>query len=179
VEKAIRSYDVHFAGLTIGKHGFNYSIDDTFFSLFDTSLLKKGNCEVQLLFDKQAAHFELDFTMEGTVVIDCDRCTSTINYPIFTQFKLLIKFQDEEEKYEDTDEVLFIPRSESSVNVAQYIYEYLNLSVPMVRNCEYLEDKYKNCNQEVLKLLNFGPEDTNKDLPDEDRWSALKNIKFE
>ncbi len=179
MEKALRIYDINFAGLSVGEHVYSYAIGDDFFELFQESPITKGNGKVQLLFDKQTGHFELSFRLEGHVEIECDRCTANINYPIFNNFKLYIKFHGEDEVTEDTDEVIYIPRTDASINVAQYIYEYIILSVPMVKNCDYLEEQYKNCNQEVLKLLNREPEAENKPIADDDRWSALKNIKFD
>jgi hypothetical protein len=45
----------------------------------------------------------------------------------------------------------------------------------MVRNCDFLEEKYKNCNQEILKeLSNSSPQQKN-----DERWQGLKNIKID
>ena len=177
MEKELRQYDIHFVGLKTGEHDFDYHIDDKFFKLFETSLFEKGMCDVHLKLDKQTAHFELDFSIEGNVEVDCDRCTAMLNYPIFNKVKLYIKFDDQRNTGEENenDEVIYIARADSSFNVAQVIYEYISLSVPMVKNCDYLEERFKNCNQEILKKLNnsAAPEKT------DDRWQGLKNIKID
>lgn len=136
---------------------------------------------MQLLFEKQTSHMELSFTLDGHVEIECDRCTADMQYPIHNQFQLLVKFEGgEPDANADTDEVIFIPRSDSSINVAQYIYEYIHLSVPMVKNCDYLEERYKNCNQEVLKRLQGDEQEEEASEDDsiiDERWAALKKLK--
>ena len=177
MEKELRQYDIHFVGLKNGEHPFSYKIDEKFFQLFHESLFKKGNCDVQLKFEKETSHFVLDFNIEGKVEVECDRCTADMQYPIFNEFKLYVKFEDQRnnEDSEENDEVLYIARADSKINVAQFIYEYISLSVPMVRNCDFLEEKYKNCNQEVLKeLSNSSPQDKT-----DERWQGLKNIKID
>jgi uncharacterized metal-binding protein YceD (DUF177 family) len=176
VEKELRLYDIHFVGLTAGEHVFNYEIGDAFFKIIEESPLQKGDCNVKLIFEKEATHFVLSFTIEGNVDVECDRCTADIKYPVYNNFKLYIKFDDQRDTgtSEDDDEMIYIPRSDSTINVAQFIYEYISLSIPMVRNCDFLEEKYKNCNQEILKKLNQASSDEVTDA----RWEKLKNIKL-
>jgi uncharacterized protein len=174
VEKEIRQYDIHFLGLKVGEHQFKYKIDENFFNLFPESIFKNGNCDVSLLFDKQHAHFVLDFKLKGSVDAECHRCTADLKYPIFNENKLYVKFEDERQPdNEETDEVMYISRTESTINVAQLIYEYINLSLPMVINCDFLEEQFKNCNQEVLKKLNEASQEAT-----DDRWQQLKKISF-
>lgn len=177
MEKEFRQYDINFVGLKTGEHTFNYKIEQEFFKLFPESQFSKGVCGVILKFDKQAAHFVLDFNIEGNVEVECDRCTADLKYPIYTQFKLYVKFDDERNtgNEEENDEVLYIARTDSHINVVQFIYEYISLSIPMVRNCDFLEEKYKNCNQEILKKLNNAAEANKID----ERWQSLKNIKID
>ncbi|MEY4875289.1 MAG: hypothetical protein RL708_438 [Bacteroidota bacterium] len=176
MEKELRLYDIHYVGLTTGEHVFNYEITDSFFKLIEESPLQKGDCNVKLVFEKEATHFVLSFSVEGNVEVECDRCTADIKYPIYNNFKLYIKFDDQRDTgtSEDDDEMIYIPRSDSTINVAQFIYEYISLSIPMVRNCDFLEEKYKNCNQEILKKLKNESTEHETDA----RWEKLKNIKL-
>ena len=177
MEKELRKYDIHFVGLKLGEHEFNYKIDDNFFQLFNETQFNKGNCDVRLKFDKETAHFVLDFSIEGNVQVECDRCTVDMSYPIIANFKLYVKFDDERNTgdEEENDEVLYISRADSAINVSQFIYEYISLSIPLVRNCDFLEDQYKNCNQAVLKKLN----DSIQPEAIDNRWQGLKNIKID
>ena len=95
MEKELRQYDIHFVGLKPGEHLFSYKIDEKFFQLFHESLFSKGICDVQLKFEKETSHFVLDFNLEGNVEVECDRCTADMQYPIFNEFKLYVKFEDE------------------------------------------------------------------------------------
>ena len=56
------------------------------------------------------------------------------------------------EKEEDPD-VYYISKGESHLNVADWIYEFINLSIPMQRKCVEDEDGKSKCNPEVLEKL--------------------------
>ncbi len=181
MEKALRQYDIHFVGLKAGEHTFNYSISSDFFKLFEQPDFTQCSIDVQLIFEKQTSHFVLDFKLDGHISVDCDRCTANINYPVFSHYQLFVKFSDDRvpDSEVDTDEVLYIERSEHTLNIAQFIYEYVMLSMPMVKNCDFLEEKYKNCDKEILNKINASADNTSKD---DDKtggqWDQLKKLKI-
>jgi uncharacterized metal-binding protein YceD (DUF177 family) len=50
----------------------------------------------------------------------------------------------------------------------------------MVKNCDYLEERYKNCNKEVLKRLQIEDQEEEGSADDaiiDERWAALKKLK--
>jgi uncharacterized protein len=59
--KSLKTYSIPFTGLKLGKHYFEYEINDAFFAEFDYSLVKKANliCKVEL--DKQETMLILNF----------------------------------------------------------------------------------------------------------------------
>jgi uncharacterized metal-binding protein YceD (DUF177 family) len=71
---------------------------------------------------------------------------------------------------EESDEVIVIPHTESRLDVSQYIYEYINLLLPLQRAHSNIED----CDQEVINKL-----DAHSKQENDPRWEALKNIKLE
>lgn len=177
MDKIYRQYDIHFVGLLLGQHNFQFEADEKFFALFPESPVKTGDVKVELQFDKQTAHFELKFNLQGHVQVECDRCTATINYPVINTFTLYVKFEDENISIEnEPEDLIYISRTESTLNVAQYIYEFIIISLPIVKNCDFLEEKYKNCNQEILKKLNESNSAANSNA--ENIWAGLKNIKL-
>jgi uncharacterized protein len=179
MEKAIRQYDIHFVGLKTGLHNFSFEVSNTFFRIFENEIVKNGQLEIELQFDKQISHFVLQFSISGWVEADCDRCTNSLQYPIKNSFTMYVKFEDERVNDEvENDEVLYISRTESTLNIAQLLYEYIILSLPIVKNCDFLEARFKNCNQEILDKLNETPGLTNDEGVDE-RWQGLKNIKLD
>ena len=87
---------------------------------------------------------------------------------------LLVKFG---ESYNDEDdEILILPHGEHQVNIAQYIYEMIVLSVPSKRIHPGVLDG--TLNSEVLKKLEeLRPKENKKDKNKIDpRWEVLKKL---
>ena len=87
--------------------------------------------------------------------------------PVKGEFRLIVKFGDDYE--EESDEVVVIPKTESRIDVSQYIYEYINLLLPIQRMHAEVED----CDPEIVKKIN-----THSKPEVDPRWEALKNIKL-
>jgi uncharacterized metal-binding protein YceD (DUF177 family) len=69
-------------------------------------------------------------------------------------------------------ELIYIKPQETMVNIAQSIYETTLLDVPMLRNCDLLENK--PCNKEMLNKLNELKQ--TGDGETDPRWDKLKDF---
>ncbi|NVO01072.1 MAG: DUF177 domain-containing protein [Bacteroidetes bacterium] len=172
----LSKYSIPFAGLSVGNHHFNFSIEDAFFENFEFSEIQKANIVVNIEFQKQSAMFILLFEISGTVNIVCDRCLDNFDFPIQGNYKLIVKFGDNQ--FEETDEILIIPEKEHQVNISQYIYEYIHLCLPLQRIHPENEAGESECNPDVLEKLNKHKNLRNPEEPIDERWNALKNIKL-
>ncbi len=165
--KSLKEYDIQFSGLRIGKHNYNYVIDNQFFKLYNYEDFNDANVSVEVELDKRSTFFELVFKHKGKVNVPCDLSNEIFDLPIKGSLKLIVKFG--EEFNDENDEILIIPHGEFKLNIAQYIYEMIVLSVPLKRinkNTKSIETKFeKNNNKET--------EDTNNIDP---RWDKLKKI---
>lgn len=175
----LRQYEIAFVGLKQGVHRFTFQIDDRFFALFEDSLVKEGKLEVILDFNKGLSFFLLKFMISGWVKLPCDRCAAELQCPIEEDYDIVVKFDPhaESEKDDSMADVVYISRAASHLDVAQLIYEFINLSIPLNRvNCDNLTGE-KPCNQDILKRLT--PLKTKKKEPSKDpRWDSLSKIKF-
>jgi uncharacterized metal-binding protein YceD (DUF177 family) len=70
--------------------------------------------------------------------------------------------------------VVFIPRSETVIDISNWLYEFVMLSIPLQRVHPDKEDGTSTCNPEVLDLLNklSEPEDKPKAI-----WKGLEALK--
>lgn len=174
----LRQYEIAFVGLKEGMHHFTFPVDDAFFSLFEDSLVKEGNLEVKLDFDKGISFFLLKFVITGWVKLPCDRCSAELRFPIDEDYHIVVKFDphSDGEKDDSMADVVYISRSESHLDVSQLIYEFINLSIPLNRvNCDNLTGE-KPCNQDILKRLT--PQKVKKQPAKDPRWDNLSKIKF-
>ena len=63
----------------------------------------------------------LDFTMEGHVIVECDRCLEDLELPIESYEELIVKFGEKEET--ESEEVIVVSTKEYELDVSQFIYE--------------------------------------------------------
>lgn len=168
-------FDINFIGLKPGIHRFSYEIDNSFFEAFEKSLLNSGDLYVHLTFDKEKeTFFVLDFFVDGTVNTTCDRCLEPVQVQINGNYRIAVKFDTEEASRITVDpDLILLPTSAVKLNVAQQIFEFINLMMPIRVTCSMDVMGNKQCNEEVVKhILNKAP-DTG---PERDpRWDALKD----
>jgi uncharacterized metal-binding protein YceD (DUF177 family) len=163
-----QDFIIPFKGLNTGNHHYLFEIGDAFFESFEYFDTEKGTAKVDLDLLKESNLLDLHFNINGSLKLACDRCLKEYNHAINGSFRLIIKLG--EEYAEESDEVIVIPHTESRLDVGQYIYEYINLLLPLQRAHSNIED----CDQEVINKL-----DAHSKQENDPRWEALKNIKLE
>ncbi|HEY4784705.1 MAG TPA: DUF177 domain-containing protein [Bacteroidales bacterium] len=171
--KPNRQFVIPFKGLKVGKHSFVYDIDDKFFDDYEESEITQGKVHVVVDLDKKTNLLELQFELSGNVMVTCDRCLDEFEMPIAYNAELFVKFGDISE--EQTDEIIVLSHNEFELDVAQYIYEFVHLSLPYKRVHPADSKGRSTCNKEMLKKLNeyiIRENDENNDP----RWDDLKNL---
>lgn len=170
-----RDFEIPYVGLKEGMHHFQFEIDDSFLEVFnhDHQDFDGLKAVVKLNFDKKSNFFLLDFDIDGKINVACDRCGDPFELRLWDEFKLVVKLQGEGEK-EDEDDVVFIPRSETVLDVAEWIYEFIMLSIPIQHIHPDKEDGSEGCNPEALKLLK---KMTDNAQPAKTIWKGLDAFK--
>jgi uncharacterized metal-binding protein YceD (DUF177 family) len=77
---------------------------------------------------------------------------------------------------EEDPDVYYIGSGESHLHVAEWIYEFINLSIPMQRTCNYEKMDGPYCNPAALDMLKkmTGPETEKKENP---IWKGLEKFR--
>ena len=174
---ALIQYTIPVKGLGQGVHQFEFQIDHNFFQHFEQSPVQDGNIELKFTFDKRSDMFVLQFDFEGTVKTDCDRCLEAIDLPIKDHQQLLVKLSTEEQK-EDAD-IVYVSPEISQLNVAKYAYEFICLSLPLIKVYDCENDENRACNPEMLNYLN---NENKEDTPENEQnpiWEELKKFNTE
>ncbi len=169
VKKALREYDVEFGGIEMGEHCFDFEANKEFFTLFEYSEITEGNIKVKLKLLKDEGLMVMDFDLQGEVNIICDRCADYYIQGINKDYRLIVKTTEKNNEDKDNDDVVYISPKDYQINVASYIYEYINLALPMRK----VHPQEEDCNQEVIQKF-LEQEEQEKIDP---RWEALKKIK--
>lgn len=155
----LREFDVEFIKLKDGQHHFNYVLDDSFFEKMKSSLSSQ-EIKIELEFIKSPSMFTLNFDIQGHINTQCDRCLADITLPISGQNTLIVKVT--EQQLEDQDDLIYINPGEYKINIAQHLYDYVHLLIPIKKTCENIE---KNCDPEITKKITMLFDvDTNSDF---------------
>ncbi|SDR73018.1 Uncharacterized metal-binding protein YceD, DUF177 family [Formosa sp. Hel1_31_208] len=175
--KPLKEYTIPFVGLKAEKHHFDYQIDKKFFEYFEYEDFNDVNVKASLLLEKKTTLLELHFKINGQVNVNCDITNEPYNQKVKGEFNLVVKFGD---AYNDEfEDILIIPHGEYEINVAQYIYELIILSMPAKRIHPGVEDG--TLDSDILrKLEELSPKDLEeKEQTSEDidpRWNTLKKL---
>ena len=130
--------------LSVGTHRFDFKIGDRFFEAFEGSEIHRGKADVQVVLNKQSNLLTLDFRIEGEVCVTCDRCLEEFMMPVGYTGTLAVRYSETEQ--ESDGEVMWIGPSETEIDLSQYIYESIVLSLPYQRVHPEGE-----CNPEMLE----------------------------
>lgn len=174
--KPLKEFTIPFVGLKIGKHNFEYQIKQAFFKYFEYEDFNSVNVKVDVVFEKKTTLLELNFKISGFVNINCDLTNEPYNQSIENEFDLVVKFGDE---YNDENiDILIVPHGTYEINIQQYIYELIVLSVPIKRIHPGVEDG--TLDSEILKKLDeLSPklkETKEKEEEIDPRWNTLKKL---
>ena len=170
-------YDVEFKGLKEGRHEFDFEAGEKFFEHFENSPVNVGDVTVNVTLEKRSTFLKIYLKIKGRVELTCDRCLGNYRQKIKNKAEVLVKFSEVDQ--EDDVDVMWVNPEEHRLNLAQLIYEYVALAIPLKRI--HPDDKYgeSTCDPEMLdKLDNFGQPEDNDDKDEIDpRWEALKKLK--
>lgn len=175
--KKLNEYLIPFIGLKIGKHQFEYQIDKTFFDQFDYDDFENANVKVDLVLEKKNVMLELHFKHKGSVYVPCDLTGEMFDLPIKGKLRIVVQFG--EEFNNENEELLILPHGEHQVDVSQYIYEMIALSVPVKRIHPGIKDG--TLNTEALDKLNeLKVSEVKEEIEEEKeidpRWDKLKQL---
>lgn len=173
-----REYDIAFVGLRPGIHEFEYQITDKFFEAYQQQDFKNCNATVKLFLDKKSGFMLLKFEIGGTIQVTCDRCGNDLPLTLWDDFNIVVKLVEDpvvmNEQEEDPD-VYYIARGESHLHTTDWIYEFVNLSIPMQKMCNEADMGGPHCNKEVLDMLN--KLDVEKKESSNPQWKGLEKFK--
>ncbi|GAC1440600.1 MAG: hypothetical protein NVSMB63_07230 [Sediminibacterium sp.] len=173
-----REFEIAFVGLTPGIHVFEYRVEDKFFATYGEQDFKHCTANVKLSLDKKTGFMLLKFDIDGSVEVGCDKCGNALPMILWDEFNIIVKMVDEpavmNEQEEDPD-VYYISRGESHLYLSDWIYEFINLSIPLQKRCKEADMGGPQCNNEVLEKLRKMEEEVQKD--NNTVWKGLDQFK--
>ncbi len=174
-----RAFEIAFVGLKPGIHEFDYEVDDKFFAEKGVTDFTNCDANIKLSLDKKSSFMLLKFEITGKAKVTCDRCGNPLPMDIWDEFNMLVKLvenPDDMNNQEEDPDVYYISKTESHIDVGNWIYEFVLLSFPIQKTCSDEEKGGLLCNKEVLKKLKLleVKQDKNTSNP---LWSGLEQFK--
>jgi uncharacterized metal-binding protein YceD (DUF177 family) len=159
-------------------------LGNAFFELFDMSQVKTGNLKSTVTLKKSSRMLELNFSIVGEVGTICDRCLEDLDLPVDYKGTIYVNFGDEYD--EPSEELLVLPYEEHTINVGQFMYEFIMVSLPIRHVHTDNEDGTSGCDPVMLKKLDeylvdqkmteAEGEKTDDGECIDPRWDDLKNL---
>jgi uncharacterized metal-binding protein YceD (DUF177 family) len=175
--KNLKEYLIPFAGLKIGKHQFDYQVDRKFFEHFDFREYNDVAIKVEVILEKKSTMLELHIKHKGTVNVPCDVTNEDFDLPVKGKLNLIVKFG--EVFNNENEELLILPHGEFQVDVSQYIYELIVLSVPFKRVHPGVKEGTLKT-EAIEKLESLAPKEQKENKEEQEnidpRWAALKKL---
>ena len=179
----MNTYNIDLLSSQLQGKTFEMHLDDEVFSSID-GLFERGSIDSVVECISAGTTFKFRIHSTGNIIVPCDRCLSDLELRIDTTDELAVKLGDE---YCDEGDCVVIPESEGAINMAQYIYEFIALSMPIT--CCHEPGK---CDEAMMAKLNehqatrSGQEDVeseNSAQPGseggDNPFAALKDLKFD
>jgi uncharacterized metal-binding protein YceD (DUF177 family) len=174
-----REFEIAFVGLKPGVHEFSYPINDKFFEPFDEQDFRNCKANVKLSLDRKSSFMLLKFEIGGVMEVTCDRCNNNLPFELWDEFNITVKMVEEPDLMNDQEEdpdVYYIGKTESHIDVASWIYEFINLSIPMQRTCKFEKMDGPNCNKAAMDMLKKLEPEENK-TKENPIWKGLEKFK--
>ncbi len=171
----MQAYRINIVGLSNTIHHFNFEIGDDFFIQYGTDLLSKGHFTINVELNKHETFIEVDFEIAGAAQLICDRSLESFDYPIEEKHKIVFKYGSEDQ--EITDEIVMINREAVSVELGQYIYEFIALAVPMKKLHPKFQDEDDEEEIEGRIIYSSGDDIKKEEENIDPRWEQLKKLK--
>ena len=174
----LKDFHISFTGLKDGKHSFDFQIGKKFFDAFekngpDNSKILDSQLDLLIVLYKQENMLQLEFQINGQVEVACDRCTGLFWHPVHLNEMLIVKFGPE--TYEESENILVLSETEHEIQLEQYVFEYISLSLPM--RLIHPEDDEGNSDCDLDFLESYQEKEKPEEEDIDPRWAALKNLK--
>jgi uncharacterized protein len=174
----VRAFTVNIVGLTNSVHSFEFEVGNDFFSRYGTELVSEGSLRAEVTLDKRETFIDATFVITGFVKLICDRSLDPFEYRVKTVRKLVFKYGDSDQEL--SDEIVMIHRDSDSLELGQYIFEFIALEVPIKKLHPRFQDEDEEDDSDgkiIYTSKSASDEDSTDDGDIDPRWDILKKLK--
>ncbi len=175
-----------------GTHNYEFHLGKQFFVNMESADIHDADLNVTLTVNHKSGYYNMDFAVDGTVTLICDRCLDNLVMPIETGYHIAVKYGDSYN--DDSDDLLIIPESDNSLNVSYMIYDTVSLAIPIkhvhpLGKCNRamsamlkkhratrVDDEDAALEEELMDEMDSMDTQTGGEGNIDPRWNELKNL---
>jgi uncharacterized protein len=177
--QALLDFQLKILTLKPGRYTYTLPVNDAFFASFEHSIVQKGNLQATVTLDKSETLIRAAIAIDGTIELESDRSLELFDHPLSLQHELLYRYGDESK--EITEELYQLAWESPTLDLAQPIFEYITLAVPMrkLKPTEEPEPKGTLSDAERHLVYSSAPpeaEETPLLAPTDPKWEALRKL---
>lgn len=169
----MKTYNIPYTGLKLGRHTFEFDLIPSFFEEFEYNEIASSKIHVDIVLEKSEMMITAKMEAHGTVNVTCNRCNDPFDMEIEADLSVVFKYTDEDF---DDDTIIGVLPSEHELKMADPMFQMIALNLPLSFN----HDSEEDCNEEMIELLDeYRYVEELQEEQEEDidpRWEALKNL---
>ena len=174
VLNVLDQYVIPLKGLKEGKSIFSFKVDNQFFEHFGNPEIGNGNLLADFVLNKTLSLIEMEISISGELEVACDRCLESFFLPTNTKNKLFVKIGDGIK--EEDAEIIYVSDFGQLLNIAQYIFEYIDFGIPLKKIHPNDENGNSLCNKQMLEKINELSKKQSINGTDP-RWDGLSELR--
>ena len=173
----MKAFSINIIGLSNKPHHFDFEMGNSFFEHYGSELVPGGQFTADVELNKHETFIEADFKIKGKAHLICDRSLEPFDLPVYIDKKIVFKYGQEEA--EVSDEIVIISHDRASLELGQYMYEFIGLEIPIKRlHPKFQEDEEDDENEgKLIYTSATTEEDKDEEEKIDPRWEKLKKLK--
>jgi uncharacterized metal-binding protein YceD (DUF177 family) len=166
-------FSLPYLGMKDGFHEYHFKVDSDFFTFFEHSPIENGEFDIDVSVDKRGNISEFSFNIVGKMRTICDRCLTEIKIPVTGKFVMHGKVSLE---VGDNEDIIYIAPDQSHIDMRQYFYEMICLSLPLINVYDCEKEEPPVCDKVVLAKISKEMPAPEEEIENENVWSSLKGL---
>ncbi len=170
-------YTIKYDELGNGLQTISFPITSDFFESLGGGEILSGDCTATLEINRVHSTLQMNVGIEGSVMVECDRCLEEVEIAVKYNGTLVVKFSSEVENIEyildnkNEDTIIANPLV-GELDLREYLYDSIILSLPLQRSHPLDAEEGEGCNPEMLSRFGVLDLSTNEwdDDEDDDEW---------
>lgn len=175
VNREFSAFDINIHGLETKTYEYNFEGDDSFFSVFEQEIIEGGSFKARVILEKTSTLIRLNFEIDARLKLLCDRSLEVFEEDFKINEIHIYKFGHKTE--EVSDEMDMIPFGTPKINVAELIFDFVLLQVPIKKLHPRFRDEAAGDEDGVMIYQDQEAEKEKESTETDPRWAALLNLK--